>query len=86
MFDGRLPGPLDLAVTRPYYSSMEELFFFVQEEADGTFTARGMGVPIFSQAETLEELRAELKDAIHCHFDDNRPPNSAVEPSPAASP
>jgi len=31
--------------------------------------ARGVGVSIFTQAATLEELREAVRDAVRCHFD-----------------
>jgi predicted RNase H-like HicB family nuclease len=49
---------------------MEEVFFLVEESTDGGYIAKGMGVSIFTQADTLEELRKLVKDAVHCHFDD----------------
>lgn len=51
---------------------MEEVFFMVEESEEGGFIAKGLGVSIFTQAETLEELRGLVKDAVLCHFDDNK--------------
>ncbi len=50
---------------------MEEIFFMVEESPEGGFTAKGLGVSIFTQADTLEALRELVKDAVHCHYDDN---------------
>lgn len=47
---------------------MTEIIFLVEEEADGGFTARGLGHSIFTQADTLEELRTNVLDAVRCHF------------------
>ena len=50
---------------------MTEIIFEVREdEADGGFTASALGVGIHTQAETLEELRSMVKDAVRCYFDD----------------
>jgi len=51
---------------------MEEVFFMVEESEEGGFIAKGLGVSIFTQAETLEELRSLVKDAVRCHFDDQK--------------
>lgn len=51
-----------------------EVFFLVEEAPEGGYTAKALGESIFTQAETLEELRAEIKDAVACHFDENRLP------------
>jgi len=48
---------------------MKEIIFLVEEDIEGGFTARALGVEIFSEAETLEDLKEEIKDAVRCHFD-----------------
>ncbi len=51
-----------------------EIVFAVQESPEGGFEARGLGYGIYTQAETLEELKAAAQDAVRCHFDEaNRP-------------
>lgn len=52
---------------------MDEVIFLVEESPEGGYTAKGMGVSIFSEAETYEELKESVKDAIHCHYDDDKP-------------
>ena len=37
---------------------MNELIFLVEEAAEGGFTARALGESIFTEAETLDELRS----------------------------
>jgi len=50
---------------------MTEIIFEVREdEADGGYTASALGYGIHTQGETLEELRAMIKDAVSCYFDD----------------
>ena len=51
---------------------MEEIIFMVEESPEGGFIAKGLGVSIFSQEETIELLKAALIDAVHCHFDDDK--------------
>ena len=52
-----------------------EVIFAVEESPEGGFEARALGHPIFTQAETMEELREMVQDAVRCHFDEsNRPP------------
>lgn len=50
-----------------------ELIFLVEESAEGGYTARALGESIFTQAETLDELRTMIKDAVLCHFEKDRP-------------
>jgi len=50
---------------------MEEVIFEVREdEVDGGFVAVALGHSIATEAETLEELREMVRDAVHCHFGD----------------
>ena len=47
-----------------------EIIFSVEESPEGGFEARALGHSIFTQADTLEELRTMVQDAVRCHFDD----------------
>ena len=53
---------------------MNELIFLVEEAPAGGFAARALGQSIFTEAETLEELRANVRDAVKCHFDAGQAP------------
>ena len=48
---------------------MDELIFLVEEDPDGGFTAKALGENIFTQGETMNELKEMIKDAVECHFD-----------------
>jgi hypothetical protein len=51
-----------------------EIVFAVEESPEGGYEARALGYAIYTQAETLDELKAATQDAVRCHFDDaNRP-------------
>jgi hypothetical protein len=47
-----------------------EIIFSIEESPEGGFEARALGHSIFTQADTREELRAMVQDAVRCHFDD----------------
>lgn len=50
---------------------MTEITFEVREdEIDGGYTASALGYGIHAQGETLDELRAMVRDAVRCSFDD----------------
>lgn len=51
---------------------MEEVIFMVEESLEGGFTAKGLGVSIYTQAETIAALKEAVVDAVHCHFDDSK--------------
>jgi predicted RNase H-like HicB family nuclease len=50
-----------------------EIIFSFQESPEGGYEAHATGHSIFTQAETMEELEANLKDAIACHFGGRTP-------------
>ena len=51
---------------------MDEVIFIVEESPEGGFIAKGLGVSIYTEAESMEELRVAVKDAVLCHFDDDK--------------
>ncbi|MFI5196706.1 MAG: 2-oxoisovalerate dehydrogenase E1 subunit beta [Chitinophagales bacterium] len=51
---------------------MEEIIFLVEESEGGGYIAKGLGVSIFTEADTIELLKAAVKEAVHCHYDDNK--------------
>ena len=51
-----------------------EIIFSVQESPEGGFEARALGHDIFTQGETLDELRAMVRDAVRCHFNGEAAP------------
>jgi predicted RNase H-like HicB family nuclease len=53
---------------------MSEIIFEVREdEVDGGYTAAALGYGIHTQGETLEELRAMVREAVECYFDETQP-------------
>ena len=50
---------------------MQEIIFIIEESDEGGYIAKGLGVSIFTQAETIADLKNEIIDAVHCHFDDD---------------
>ena len=53
---------------------MPELIFVVEEAPEGGFLARALGVSIFTEADTLAELPAKVRDAVRCHFEEGKAP------------
>jgi predicted RNase H-like HicB family nuclease len=50
---------------------MEDLTFIVQEDIDGGYNAKAANEPIFTQADTLDQLNLNIAEAIEWHFDDD---------------
>ena len=52
-----------------------EVILAVEESPEGGFEARALGYSIFTQGETMEELRQMVRDAVRCHFEDDSIPS-----------
>jgi predicted RNase H-like HicB family nuclease len=46
----------------------KEIIFLVEEDVEGGFFAKALEHAIFTQAETIEELKTMIQDAVRCHF------------------
>jgi predicted RNase H-like HicB family nuclease len=55
---------------------ISELVFEVTEEADGRYSAECLTENIFTQGETWEELRANVREAVSVYFFDGVKPQS----------
>ena len=53
---------------------MSEIIFVVEEAPEGGFTARALDASIFTEADTLPELREAIRDAVRCHFEPENTP------------
>lgn len=53
---------------------MKEITFQVEEAEEGGYLAQALGESIFTEADTLNELRGAVRDAVRCHFDDDELP------------
>ena len=52
---------------------MNEIIFMVEDSPDGGYTAEALGQSIFTEADTVPELKANILDAMKCHYDSNVP-------------
>ncbi len=47
----------------------KEIIFLVEESPEGGYEARALGHSIFTQADTFNELKTMVQDAVACHFE-----------------
>jgi hypothetical protein len=52
-----------------------EIIFSVEESPEGGYDARALGYSIFTQADTMDELRRNVRDAVRCHFEEGKAPS-----------
>lgn len=53
---------------------MNELVFDVTQEADGGFVAEALGESIFTEADTWDELRTNVREAVAAFYFDRPAP------------
>jgi hypothetical protein len=53
---------------------MNELVFEVTQEADGGFVAEALGESIFTQADTWDQLRTKVREAVAAFYFDRPAP------------
>lgn len=51
-----------------------EIIFIVEESPEGGWIARALGHSIFTEADSEVTLKANIKDAINCHFEEENVP------------
>jgi len=51
-----------------------EVIFLIEEAPEGGFTAKALGYSIFTEADTWDELREAIRDAVNCHFEPGEMP------------
>ena len=52
----------------------KEIIFLVEDAPEGGYTAQALGSSIFTEADTWEELKQAVRDAVQCHFDEGEQP------------
>lgn len=53
----------------------KEIIFLVEEDPEGGYTAKALGYSIFTEADSIDELKIMIQDAVRCHFENReRPP------------
>ena len=51
-------------------SGTEIIFEVSEDELDGGYSASALGYGIHTQADTLDDLRRNVREAVECYFDD----------------
>ena len=53
---------------------MTEILFTVVEAPEGGLTASAVAYSIVTEADTLDELRQNVREAVECHFEEGAAP------------
>lgn len=52
-----------------------EIIFLVSDSPEGGFEARALGHSIHTEADSVEELRNMVRNAVVCHFEETERPS-----------
>jgi hypothetical protein len=53
---------------------LKEIIFLVEEAPEGGYVAQALGHSIFTEADTMDQLKEEIQDAVRCHFENDKTP------------
>ena len=53
----------------------KEIIFVVEESNEGGYEAKALGHRIYTEAEDIEHLKKNIKEAVECHFEKDNLPN-----------
>ena len=53
---------------------MKEIVFLIEDSAEGGYEAHALGHSIFTEAESLDEIKEMIRDAVRCHFEESDTP------------
>lgn len=53
---------------------MNEIIFLVEDALEGGYTAKALGESIFTEGDTIDEIKKNIKEAVECHFDEGKKP------------
>ena len=54
---------------------MAEIVFLIEEAPEGGFIAKALGYSIYTEADTWNDLKAAIQDAVNCHFEEGQKPS-----------
>jgi len=47
----------------------KEIIFFIEKDINGGYSAKATKFSIFTEGNSIKELKENIKDAIRCHFE-----------------
>ena len=54
-----------------HMSTTEIIFEVTEDETDGGYSATALGFGIHTQADSLTEIRQNVREAVECYFDES---------------
>jgi hypothetical protein len=54
---------------------MNEIIFLIEDAVEGGLTAKALGESIFTEADDVDTLKANIREAVDCHFEPDQKPS-----------
>ena len=51
-----------------------EIIFIIEDSLEGGFEAKALGHSIFTESDSFEELKNNIREAVACHFEAGETP------------
>jgi len=55
-------------------SGNNEIIFLVENSLEGGYEARALSASIFTEADSVDELKLMIRDAVECHYEEAERP------------
>jgi hypothetical protein len=52
----------------------QEIIFYVEEAPEGGYQAKALGFSVFTEADTFDDLKKMVHEAVLCHFEEKDRP------------
>ena len=53
---------------------MNEIIFLIEEASEGGYTAKAIGESIFTEADSIKQIKVNIKESVECHFEEAEKP------------
>ena len=53
---------------------MNEIIFLIENAVEGGFTARALSESVLTEADDIDTLKANIREAVDCHFETEKKP------------
>jgi hypothetical protein len=54
---------------------IKEIIFIIEESLEGGYETEAVGYSIFTEGETYNEIKENIKEAVKCHFEEDEMPH-----------
>lgn len=53
---------------------MTEIIFLIEDADEGGLIAKALGESIFTEGDTMDDLKKNIREAVECHYEEGKAP------------